>query len=61
MKHDNEQHRTFCSGFHKFSLGLFIDMRAITHLGVTFEVRVFQQLFKYPCSYVQNDLHVGLK
>ena len=28
------------------NLGLvcFIDMRVITHLGVTFEVRVFQQL-----------------
>ena len=45
VKHDHEQHGTFCSGFDKFSLGLFIDMRAITNLGVTFEVRVFQQLF----------------
>ena len=44
MKHDNEQDGTFCSGFHKFRFGLCIDMRAITHLGVTFEVKVFQQL-----------------
>ena len=44
MKHDNERDGTFCSGFHKFRLVLFIDIRAITHLGVRFEVRVFQQL-----------------
>ena len=34
MKRENEQLGEFCRGFHKFRLGLFIEMKAITHMAL---------------------------